>query len=72
MKKFFGNLFIIIGFVYTAWFLFGGGIDYYPNMDRLQENFAMEILNISSNLAVVFFFIISGFVMLLQSRLNGE
>jgi hypothetical protein len=72
MRKFFGNLFIISGFVYTTWFLFGGGIDYYPTKDRLQENFAMEFVNIVSNLAVISFFLISGFLILLQSKVRGE
>jgi hypothetical protein len=68
MKRFFGNTFILTGFVYATWALFGGGIDYYPRLDRLQENFVMEFLNISSNLIVMGTFLLWGFIMLLRSR----
>ncbi len=72
MRKFFGNILIVTGLVYATWALFGGGIDYYPNLNRMQEDFGMEFLNLISNLAVVSVSLILGFVMLLQSRLKGE
>lgn len=72
MRKFIGNIFILAGLVYAAWAIFGGGIDYYPNLDRLQENFGMELLNLSSNLAVIFTFLILGFVNLLKHELEGD
>ncbi|MCF8235189.1 MAG: hypothetical protein K9G67_10405 [Bacteroidales bacterium] len=60
MRKFFGTTIFLGGLVYAVWYLFGGGIDFYPRLDRLQEGPAMEFLNLSVNLAVIFASLVFG------------
>jgi len=72
MKKFLGTIIFLGGLVYSVWYLFGGGIDFYPELDRLQEGPAMEFLNLSVNLIVIFASLIFGLKWALGYSYEGK
>ena len=72
LKKFFGSVFILSGLIYAVWALLGGGIDFYPNLNTLEEGPGMEFLNIMVNLIIVSGLLVLGFSMLMGRKFKGR
>lgn len=72
LKKFFGSVFILSGLIYAVWALLGGGIDFYPNQNYIQESPLQELLNISLTLMVIIVPGVVGFMILLRNRKKAK